>query len=80
MSAMAFNNGSRSTKCLFRCLLVIISIIFVLFILVVFKFFSGDFIGRGSDPESLTIQPDSLGLNTETAWHMALSGYLKHCW
>ena len=36
-----------------------------LFLLITFKFFTGDFVdNRESDPESITIQPDSFGLTS----------------
>ena len=65
---------------LFYSLLSIISIVLVLFILIVLKFFSGDYIGRESGPESLTIQPESLGLNSETVRFPARDGLLIEGW
>jgi pimeloyl-ACP methyl ester carboxylesterase len=75
-----FKNSPRFIKWLLYSFMSIISIALLLFILIVLKFFSGDFIGRESGPESIILQPDSLGLNSETVRFPARDGLSIEGW
>ena len=67
-------------KRLFYSLFSFIFVAVVLLILFAIKFFTGDFIGRESGPESITIQPDSLNLTSETVQFPARDGITIEGW
>lgn len=52
----------------------------ILFLLINFKFFTGDFIGRESGPEAITVTPDSLGLTSATVRFPSRDGLTIEGW